>query len=68
MMTSSVCHLGETLGSADGRGLLLTIVLQLTTHAPVLRDQLKQLAVWHVSTLATAEDTLVRSQQCVLRI
>lgn len=33
----------QALGSADGGGFLLPVVLQLARHGTVLRDQLKQL-------------------------
>lgn len=44
-------ELGQALGCADGCGLLLPIIFQLPRHGTVLRDQLKQLRIRHVSSL-----------------
>ena len=41
-------NLSQSLCSADGGALLLPVILQFTRHAPVLRDQCKQLRVRHV--------------------
>ncbi len=36
-------NLSQSLCSADGGAFLLPVILQFTRHAPVLRDQCKQL-------------------------
>lgn len=44
-------ELCQSLRRADRSGFLLSIILQFSGHRSVLRNQLKQLCIWHVGSL-----------------
>lgn len=51
-------ELSQSLSRADGSGLLLSVVLQLSGHRTILRNQLKQLRIGHVGSLENQRHVL----------
>ena len=60
-------ELSQSLSRADGSGLLLSVVLQLSGHRTILRNQLKQLRIGHVGSLEARVNILtLPSPQLIL--